>query len=30
MIERTTVPLAANLHGDRHYGEPLTDPTRSS
>ncbi|MCO8019566.1 MFS transporter [Brevundimonas diminuta] len=30
MIERTTAPLAANLHGDRHYGEPLTDPTRSS
>jgi MFS family permease len=30
LIERTTAPLAANLHGDRHYGEPLTDPTRSS
>ncbi|MBN9481339.1 MAG: MFS transporter [Bordetella sp.] len=30
MIERTTAPLAANLHGERHYGEPLTDPTRSS
>ena len=30
LIERTTAPLAANLHGDRHFGEPLTDPTRSS
>lgn len=30
MIERTTAPLAANLHGERHYGEPLTDPTRAS
>jgi quinol monooxygenase YgiN len=30
LIERTTAPLAANLHGERHYGEPLTDPTRSS
>lgn len=30
LIERTTAPLAANLHGDRHYGEPLTDPTRAS
>jgi len=30
MIERTTAPLAANLHGDRNYGEPLTDPSRSS
>lgn len=30
MIERTTAPLAANLHEDRHYGEPLTDPTRAS
>lgn len=30
LIERTTAPLAANLHGERHFGEPLTDPTRSS
>ncbi|WP_313001278.1 MFS transporter [Brevundimonas sp.] len=30
LIERTTAPLAANLHEDRHYGEPLTDATRSS
>jgi len=30
LIERTTAPLAADLHGDRHFGEPLTDPTRSS
>ncbi|NWE50913.1 MFS transporter [Brevundimonas sp. P7753] len=30
LIERTTAPLAANLHVDRHFGEPLTDPTRAS
>ena len=30
LIERTTAPLAANLHADRNYGEPLTDPSRSS
>jgi quinol monooxygenase YgiN len=30
MIERTTAPLAANLHADRHFGEPMTDPTRAS
>jgi len=30
MIERPTAPLAANLHSDRNYGEPLTDPSRSS
>ena len=30
MIERTTMPLSANLHADRPLVEPLTDPHRSS
>ena len=30
LVERTTVPLAANLHADRPLVEPLTDPSRSS
>lgn len=30
MIERTTAPLAANLHADRHFGEPMTDASRAS
>ncbi|MGH7025884.1 MFS transporter [Brevundimonas sp.] len=30
MIERTTVPLSADLHGPREITEPLTDPTRAS
>ncbi|MFC5372357.1 MFS transporter [Brevundimonas faecalis] len=30
MIERTTAPLGHNLHGDRNFGDALTDPTRLS